>query len=51
MCGFERSSMSLAVVIPNSLLHRSPWDKKAKIRQQPELADGAVMTVLAPWRD
>ena len=49
MCGFVRARMSLAIVRSNSLLLRVPRDKGARIRQQPELTDGAVMELLAPW--
>ena len=50
MCGFVRAGMSLAIVRSNSLLLRGPRYKGARIRQQPELTDGAVMELLAPWR-
>ena len=50
MCGFVGARMSLAIVRSNSLLLRGPRDKGAHIRQQPELTDGAVMAMLAPWR-
>ena len=50
MCGFVRVRMSLAIVRSNSLLLHGPRDKGARIRQQPELTDGAVMALLAPWR-
>ena len=50
MCGFVRARMSLAIVRSNSFLLRGPRDKGARIRQQPEMTDGAVMTLLAPWR-
>ena len=50
MCGFVRARMSLAIVRSNSLLLHSPCDKGARIRQKPELTDGAVMPLLAPWR-
>ena len=50
ICGFVRARMSLAIVRSNSLLLRGPRDKKARIRQQPEMTDGAVMALLAPWR-
>ena len=49
MCGFVRKRMLLAIVRSNSLLLRSPRDKGARIWQQPELTDGAVMSLLAPW--
>ena len=49
MCGFVRARMSLAIVRSNSLLLRGPRDKGARIRQRPELTDGAVMALLVPW--
>ena len=50
MCGFVQAGMSLAIVRSNSLLLHGPCDKGARIRQKPELTDGAVMALLAPWR-
>ena len=50
MCGFVRARMSLAIVRSNSLLLRGPRNKGARIWQQPELTDGAVMPLLALWR-
>ena len=50
MCGFVRARMLLAIVRSNSLLLRGPRDKGARIRQQPELTDGAVMALIVPWR-
>ena len=50
MCGFVRARMSLAIVRSNSLLLRGSCDKGARIRQQTELTDGAVMALLATWR-
>ena len=50
MCGFVWARISLEIVRSNSLLLRSPCDKRARIWQQIELTDGAVMTLLAPWR-
>ena len=50
MCGFVQARMSLEIVRSNSLLLRGPHDKVARIRQRPELTDGAVMSLLAPWR-
>ena len=47
MCGFVQVRMSLAIVRCNSLLLRGPRDKVVRIRQQPELTDGAVMALLA----
>ena len=50
MFGFMRAKMSLAIVRYNSLLLRSPQEKEARIWQSPELIDGALMTLLAPWQ-
>ena len=50
MCGFVQAKMSLAIVRSNILLLRGPCDKGLRIRQQPELTDGAVMVFLATWR-
>ena len=50
MCGFVRARISLAIVRSNSLLLRGPPKKGERIRQQPELTDGAVMALIAPWR-
>ena len=50
MCGFVRARMSLAIVRSNSLLLRGPCEKRARIWQRPELKDGAVMVLIAPWR-
>ena len=50
MYGFVRSRMSLAIVRSNSLLLRCYRDKGARICQKPELMDGSVMILLAPWR-
>ena len=50
MCGFVWARMSLAIVRSNSLLLRGPRYKGARIWQQPELTEGVVMALLAPWR-
>ena len=50
MCGFVRARISLAIVRSNSLLLRGPRNKGALIWQRPELTDGAVMALFAPWR-
>ena len=42
--------MSLEIVSSNSLLLCRPWYKKAHIQHCPELTDGVVMALLAPWR-
>ena len=50
MCGFVRARMSLAIVRSNSLPLRGPRDKGVRIWKRPELTDGVVMPLLAPWR-
>ena len=50
MCGFMWVRMSLAIVRSNSILLRGPLEKGARIWQQPELSDVAVMALLVPWR-
>ena len=50
MCGFVRARKSLAIVRSNSLLLRGPRDKGTCIQKQPELTDGVVVALLAPWR-
>ena len=50
MCGFVRARMSLAIVRSNSLLLCGPCNKGARIWQLPDLTDGAVMSLLTPWR-
>ena len=50
MCGFVRARMSLAIVRSKSLILHDPRDKGAHIRQRQELTDGAVMSLLMPWR-
>ena len=50
MCGFVQTRMSLAIVRSNSLLLHGPREKGTRIWQQPDLMDGAVMALLAPWR-
>ena len=49
ICDFVRARMSLAIVRSNSLLLHGPREKGACIWQIPELTDGAVMELLAPW--
>ena len=49
MCGFVRARMSLVIVRSNSLLLRSSRNKGARIQQRPELTDGAVTALLAPY--
>ena len=50
MCGFVRGRMSLAIVRSNILLLCGPWEKGDRIWQQPDLTDGSVMALLAPWK-
>ena len=50
MCGFVRAGMSLSIVRSNSLLLGGLQDKGARIRQRPDLTDGAEMALLTPWR-
>ena len=50
MCVFVRARMSLAIVRSNILILCGPWYKGGIIRQRPELTDGAVMALLAPWQ-
>ena len=50
MCGFVHARMSLAIVRSNRLLLCGPRNKGARIWQRPELTDGAVTPLLAPWR-
>ena len=50
MCGFLRGCMSLEIVRSNTLILCGTRDKEAYIRQRPYMADGAVMSLLAPCR-
>ena len=50
VCGFVRGRMSLAIVRSNSLLLCGPCDKGVRIWQQPDLTDGSVMALVAPWQ-
>ena len=50
MCGFVKARMSLAIVRSNSLLLCGPRDKGVCILEQPELKNGLVMEIIAPWR-
>ena len=51
MCGFVRARMSLAIVRSNTLLLAGARNKDAYILQRPDLEDGAVMSLFAPWRE
>ena len=51
MCGFVRAWMSLSIVIYNTLLLHGAKDKYMYIQKMPILEDGAVMALMAPWRD
>ena len=50
LCGFVRRRVSLEIVRYIILLLRGTWYKEAKICQQPEVIDGAVMVLPARWR-
>ena len=50
MCVFVRARMSLAIMRSNTLIIRGARYKEVYIRQRPYLEDGAVMSLLAPWR-
>ena len=50
MCGFIRARISILIVRSNTLILQGARDKEAYIRQIPNLEDGAVMALLAPWR-
>ena len=50
ICGFVRARISLAILMSNILILFSPHYKGARIRKRPELRDGAVMALIAPWR-
>ena len=50
MCGFIRARISLAIMRSNRLLLRILQDKGEIICQQPDLTDGGVMALLAPWQ-
>ena len=50
MCGFVRARMLLATVRSNSLLFRDLREKGACIWQRQYLTDGAVVSLLTPWR-
>ena len=48
MCGFVWERMSLAILRSNRLLLRVPRNKGARVWQQLDLKDGAVMALLEP---
>ena len=47
---FVRARMSLAVFISNTLVLCGTMEKEAYILQRLDLADWAVIALLAPWR-
>ena len=49
ICGFVKARISLAIVRSNSLLLRGPWYKAAFIWQRPNLIDGVMVALIAPW--
>ena len=51
MCGFVRAQMSLAILIPKSLILRGARDTDEYIQQRLNLEDGTVMALMAPWQD
>ena len=50
ICGLVRVWMSLAIVISTILILLGARDKEACILQRPNLEDGAVVALLAPWQ-
>ena len=48
ICSFVVARMPLAKVRSNILILCGTWNKAALIRQQSELADGAVMELIMP---
>ena len=48
-CKFVKTRVSPAIVRDNSLLLHGLNNKGACIRQRPDLTDGAMMALLAPW--
>ena len=42
--------MSIVIVRSNNLILHDPRNKGSRIRQQPDMTDGAVMALLAPWQ-
>ena len=50
ICGFVWARISLGILRSNSLILCGPCDKGVHIQHQLELTDGAVMTLLMPWR-
>ena len=47
---FVRARMLLAIVRFNTLLLQGARDKELYIHQRPDMADGTVVVMLAPWR-
>ena len=50
MCGFVRAQMALVIVRSNTLLLHGARDLEAYTQHRPNLDDGEVMELLAPWR-
>ena len=50
ICGCVRARVSLAIVSSNTLLLNGARDQGVYICQRPDLADWAVMALLASWR-
>ena len=51
MCGFVRARMSLDIMRSNTRLLQGARDKEVYICPRPDLADGAVVSLLELWRD
>ena len=49
MCGFVRAQMALVIVRSNTLLLHGARDLEAYTQHRPNLDDGEVMELLAPW--
>ena len=49
MCCFVQARMLLAIVRSDSLILCGPRNKGARICQRPEMTNGAVMALMAPW--
>ena len=50
MCGLVKARMSLEIMRSNTFLLRGAREKEVYIHQIPDLADGAVMSLLMPWQ-
>ena len=50
MCGLLKARMSLEIMRSNTFLLRGAREKEVYIHQIPDLADGAVLSLLMPWQ-